>query len=127
MNTTAIQTQNESDVRIARPLNVLAPLIKQDIEQGKQAMEKAGMPYFIAAGEKLIEAKATCKYGEFENWVKSNFNVTRQTAFNWMKAARKTQMSNAFDFSSLRQAIKIEPKKKESDRVFFPRKKSRRV
>ncbi len=76
------------------------------------------MPYFIAAGEKLIEAKATCNHGEFQNWIKRNFNVTHETARVWMIAARKSQNPSALGFSSLRQAIKTEPKKIEiSDEI----------
>ncbi len=76
-------------------------------------MEKAGMPYFIAAGEKLIEAKATCDHGEFRDWAKRNFNVSNTTLTVWMAAARKSQNVSALTFSSLREAIKTEPKKIE--------------
>ncbi len=76
-------------------------------------MEKAGMPYFIAAGEKLIEAKATCKENGqlFRDWAKQNFNVSDATVTVWMNAARKSQNASALAFSSLREATKPEPKK----------------
>ncbi len=112
--TTAIEAKaRETGEQIARPLNVLAPLIKQDIEQGRQAMEKAGMPYFIAAGEKLIEAKASCGHGEFQHWVSRNFSVTDRQARTWMATARKSQNGSALPFSSLREATKPEPKQFE--------------
>lgn len=42
---------------VARPLKVLVPLIKEDLESGREASERAGLPYYRAAGEKMIEAK----------------------------------------------------------------------
>ncbi len=42
-----------------RPLRVLAPLIKEDLANGNEAAKQAGMPYYRAAGEKLIKVAAT--------------------------------------------------------------------
>jgi hypothetical protein len=89
--------------RIARPLKVLVPLIKEDMEQGETAAAVAGMPYFIAAGEKLLEAKAQMKHGEFMPWVKRNFTVSMQKTSDYMKLAEAVaaQNSSALAFSSL--------------------------
>lgn len=43
---------------VARPLKILEPLIREDFEKA----EHAGMPYFVAAGKKLKEARK----GHFE-------------------------------------------------------------
>jgi Protein of unknown function (DUF3102) len=92
---------NTEERRIARPLAVLVPLIKEDMEQGGTAAALAGMPYFIAAGEKLLEAKAQMKHGEFMPWVKRNFTVSMQTTSDYMKLAVAAQNSSAIEFSSL--------------------------
>jgi hypothetical protein len=63
-------------------------------------------------GEKLFEAKANCKHGEFQDWVKRNFEITPRTAQRWMLAA-ENDTRVAFQFSSLREATKPEPKQFE--------------
>jgi hypothetical protein len=62
------------------------------------------MPYYQAAGEKLIEAKAQMKHGEFIPWVKRNFNIGKGQASLYMALAEATeQKSGAPNFSSLRE------------------------
>lgn len=84
---------------IARPLKVLVPLIQQDIEEGR----RAGIPFYKAAGEKLIEAKTQIRHGEWEGWVKRNFDVTPRTAQTWMRLAEVTngEKRSAPRFSTL--------------------------
>lgn len=75
---------------VARPLSVLAPLIKQDIAEGNAA----GSLHYRAAGEKLFEAKeqlgSTPAYWE---WVHRNFKdsngkpLSSATAKKWMEFA----------------------------------------
>lgn len=77
----AITKQNET--KLARPLKVLVPLIRADIRDG----EEAGVPYFIAAGEKLLEAKPQVVHGEWDVWVRKNFNRTTQAVGAWMRLA----------------------------------------
>lgn len=79
-----MKTLEKVDRSISRPLKVLVPLIKQDIRDG----EEAGTPYFAAAGEKLLEAKPQVPHGEWEIWVRKNFNRTQQTVGKWMKLAK---------------------------------------
>src|SRR5689334_21784678 len=43
--------------KIARPLHVLVPLIKEDLQLGRDAAERASMPFYRTAGEKMLEAK----------------------------------------------------------------------
>jgi DUF3102 family protein len=61
----------------------LVPLIRADLKNA----EKAGMPYYKAAGQKLLEAKKLVKHGEFESWINSNFKFSKTTAFRYMKIA----------------------------------------
>jgi hypothetical protein len=105
MSTNALETQKEKPV--ARPLHVLVPLIKDDLKQAAEAAQRAGMPYYIAAGKKMIEAKDQVGHGEFEPWIKRNFGITPRHARRYMEFARAT--SNTTEngptgpFSSLEQ------------------------
>lgn len=84
MATAAIATNDER--RILRPLNVLVPLIKKDLELARTA----GIQYHRAAGEKLLEAKEQIPYGEFHQWVRRNFGIGRTAASYWMRLAIAT-------------------------------------
>ena len=93
------ELRTTKEAPVARPLTVLAPLIRQDIEQSEKAAEAASLPYRIAAGHKLAEAKS--RYWQkmptggwkldpgFWAWVKRNFNIHRRTAERWMDLARE--------------------------------------
>jgi hypothetical protein len=94
------------DKQVARPLQVLAPLIRKDLEEGKEAAQRAGLPYYRAAGEKMLEAKAQVAHGEFQDWIKRNFKISPRTARHYMDLAAATQNGNAFPFSSLRDSIR---------------------
>lgn len=94
----AAATIVKEEHKVARPLKVLVPLIKQDI----QAAQNAGMPYYRAAGEKLIEAKSQLAHGEWQEWLKRNFSLTARTAQNYMQMA-DAQKRNVFRFSSLNE------------------------
>lgn len=85
---TAVTLSHET--HIARPLHVLVPLIKKDLEEAKDASERAGMPYYQAAGEKMLEAKGQMNHGEFGPWIKRNFGISPAHASNYMKLARAT-------------------------------------
>jgi hypothetical protein len=70
----------------ARPLRVLEPLIRKDLE----AAHKAGLPHFRAAGEKMIEAQvsARMKHAEFSSWLKRHFDLSYSHASKYMQLAR---------------------------------------
>ena len=87
----------------ARPLRMLVSLIQEDLKRGREAAERAGLPYYQAAGEKLIEAKSQLDHGEFIPWVIRNFGIKKQQASVYMSLAKHTQFqkSAATDFSSL--------------------------
>jgi hypothetical protein len=77
--TTAITTKNGQ--QLARPLKVLVPLIKRDVENA----EHAGKMFYIAAGGKLVEAKEQVQHGEWGQWLKDNFEFSTNTASTWMR------------------------------------------
>lgn len=103
-----MQLVRKHEGEIIRPLRVLIPLIQQDIEEGNHAAETSSMPYYRAAGEKLIESK---EHGftkvEWNEWLKRHFNISLSTATRWMDYAEyesdadKTTEVRRRNFSSL--------------------------
>ena len=97
--------------QLARPLSVLVPLIRDDLQEAKSA----GMPYYRAAGEKMIEAKNVLKVGEFMPWVSRNFQISHRQANEYMNLARATsniqgttgdgQNGSAIPFSTMRETV----------------------
>jgi hypothetical protein len=90
--------------RVARPLRVLVPLIKEDLKRGDAAAQEAAMPYYQAAGEKMLEAKGQMAHGEFRSWVKRNFGIGQDQSGRYMKlaiATRGTQKSPPEAFTSM--------------------------
>jgi hypothetical protein len=73
-------------------LNVLVPLIKDDLQQEHEAAVQASMPYRIAAGAKMIEARdgSNLKPGELYEWTKLNFNLGKDSASLYIKLAEST-------------------------------------
>lgn len=108
--------QVEQQVVAPRPLRELVELIKADLEKGNEA----GLPYFRAAGEKMIEAKAQLQHGEFGPWIKRNFGISKVTASHYMKLARATagEKLSAANFSSMNDFIR-KTKRPNSDRPHF--------
>jgi hypothetical protein len=87
--------------QVARPLNVLVPLIKEDLRLGNEAAQQAGMPYYAAAGAKLLEAKEQLKHGEFRPWVRRNFGLSPSQTTRYLglaQAIRKTENDRARSF-----------------------------
>jgi len=100
---TAVAAKTEGQV--ARPLHVLVPLIKKDLDQGREASDRASLPYYQAAGEKMLEAKSQLKHGEFQDWIKRNFEISIRHAQSYMAAADAEKRSG-LRFSSLSEAIR---------------------
>ena len=98
---TEIRTGREKS--IARPLRILVPLIKKDLQGGNEAAERAGLPYYRAAGEKLLEAKAQISHARFTPWVQRNLKIKARQARYYMAlaATAAAQNGNALPFSSL--------------------------
>ncbi len=95
--------------QIARPLHVLQPLIAKDLKAGREAAERAALPHYQAAGEKLIEAKAQLQHGHFQDWCKRNFKLKPRLAQYYMQLARANaddEKRNALRFSSLKDFIR---------------------
>lgn len=82
---------------IARPLPVLVPLIKRELEDGYNA----GMEHYRRAGEMLLEAKGQVPHGEWRAWVDRNFELSYRTARVYMELATKAESGRPLPFSSL--------------------------
>jgi hypothetical protein len=82
------------DQPVARPLKVLEKLIHEDLSKARQAGEAAASaaaePYYRAAGEKMIEAKAYLSQGDFEPWIRAKFKISPRHARRYMGFARAT-------------------------------------
>lgn len=88
MSTAVTAATDKVQKAVARPLHVLVPLIKKDLEEGKEASARAGLPYYRAAGEKMLEAKSQIKHGEFQEWVRRNFGLGKVQAHRYMQLAK---------------------------------------
>jgi hypothetical protein len=86
--TTGAVTQSVSAGQVARPLHVLVPLIKADLEEAREAAERAGIPYFKAAGEKLAEARSQLSYSEFLSWAWRHFKIRETQANRYLSLGR---------------------------------------
>jgi len=83
-----LATKNE--LPIMRPLKVLVPLIKDDLKQADLAAKNAPVPFYRAAGEKMLEARGQVARGEWESWVRQNFRIGIRAAEQYMALARAT-------------------------------------
>jgi hypothetical protein len=80
----------DDETPVVRSLKELAALIKEDLRQGDEAVKNAGMPYYRAAGEKMLEAKAQLPHGQFKLWIDRNFKIGVRQTQQYMALARAT-------------------------------------
>jgi hypothetical protein len=90
----------KKDTGLTRPLKVLVPLIKDELEAG----DAAGVEHYRRAGEMLLEAKEQVEHGEWGAWVERNFHLSRRTASDYMKLAER-QNGRRLPFSSIEEAV----------------------
>ena len=99
---TSIEKSN-GPTAVARPLRILVPLIKDEIEAG----DKAGIEHYRRAGEMLIESKAQLEHGEWMGWLKRNFELSRKTALRYMNLVRaESKRDRAVPFENLQSAVR---------------------
>jgi hypothetical protein len=53
----------QSVKRVARSLHVLVPLTRKDLEEGRDAAERAGLPYYRAVGN-----RETDNHPDLDRW-----------------------------------------------------------
>lgn len=87
MSGSVIHRKTEQRKAVARPLKVLVPMIKDELEAGNEA----GMEHYVKAGRMLNEAKDSLQVpsGSWQRWLKDNFTLSRVTAQDYMRLARK--------------------------------------
>jgi hypothetical protein len=87
MKHTAVVRATQS--KVARPLKVLVPLIQEELLAGISA----GMPHYIRAGRILNEVRDSGQvpHGSWQRWLKENFHLSRNTANDYMRLARKAE------------------------------------
>ena len=100
---------DDSKRQVTRSPSELVPLIQEDLRQA----DEAGLPYFRAAGEKMLEAKEQIKHGEFGKWIERNFKISKVQASHYMNFAKamKDEKLTGVNFSSLKDFIRQKPKK----------------
>jgi hypothetical protein len=116
-----VQIIKEPSRHLARPLPVLEPLILKDIETG----EKAGVPHYASAGEKLWEAKTHFKsITAFYEWAAKKFKRSQRTIRNWMIYAQNEHGGQPFHFEQdmpMHRASSSQPKRyKTLSEVAYP-------
>jgi hypothetical protein len=90
----------KTGTNVARPLSVLVPIIKNDLELGDRAGEKAARPYHEKAGAHLIEAALaddTQGADEFWDWAEEAFDRPRKILRSCMEFAFE---NNSIDFKN---------------------------
>jgi hypothetical protein len=96
------QLAEVQSTEVARPLKVLVPLIKQELQAGNDA----GLEHYRRAGEMLIEAKEQIGHGGWAGWLRNNFHLSQQTAASYMKLVEALKLKPRFKFESVRQAVR---------------------
>ena len=81
--TTVVTTKKEG--RIGRPLKILVPLIKEELEAG----DSAGLEHYRQAGEMLLEARNQVEQYRWGTWLSQNFELSRVTATRYMRLAER--------------------------------------
>jgi hypothetical protein len=91
----------QSRTQISRPLKVLIPLIKDELQEG----DAAGHEHYRRAGEMLLEAREQLAHGAWGKWLKSNFELSRQTAYTYMQWAEHHLSGGAIQvpYASMRE------------------------
>jgi hypothetical protein len=79
---------------IARPLKILMPLIKEELDHAYEA----GVEYYRRVGELLQEAKfeVVRSGGSWQTWLINNFTLTERTAQRYMRLAGHLEFQEAF-------------------------------
>jgi hypothetical protein len=85
-------------------LAVLAVEIREEVAAADRDFQSA-VDHAIAAGEKLIEAKALVRRGEWGPWLDANFPGGEHTARNYMRLARNRE--RVLGSPSIRQAVAL--------------------
>jgi hypothetical protein len=96
-NHVAVRAKNA----VARPLKVLVPLIKDELEAG----DHAGLEHYRRAGQMLVEAKDQMPWGNWGKWLSKNFALSDRTALRYMRLSaipsHVTESGGTRDYSAI--------------------------
>jgi hypothetical protein len=90
---------------VARPLKVLVPLIKEELD----AADEAGLGHYRRAGEMLLEAREQLSGGSWTAWLTKNFALSRVSAWRYMKLAEQGPTKRFTRETTLADAIGERP------------------
>jgi hypothetical protein len=94
----------KTEKRLARPLKVLVPIIKADLQAMKAAADEASQPYQIKIGSELIEARVHFETSlSFDRWCRKTIGITGDTARHWIRGA--CDVDNGVKFESVQKTI----------------------
>jgi hypothetical protein len=108
---------NVSKSEIARPPQVLAPLIKEDMTHLKDATDRAGMPYCIEIGRKLHEASRTMLWPDLLDWAHHSCGIKQSMLSMYLGLGRHPtpeQFTSMRDFRHREGGEKRKPDKYKS-------------
>ncbi|ETT32157.1 DUF3102 domain-containing protein [Paenibacillus sp. FSL R5-808] len=114
---TAMVTVNVEETTLAnRTPDVIATEIRDIDQKARQHAIRSA----IEIGEKLIEAKALVKHGDWANWLKENVNYSQSTANNFMRVATEYKELNSQALANLSysQAVALLSVKAEEREAF---------
>lgn len=77
----AVATRRSSNA-VARPVKVVVPLIKAELEAG----ERAGKEHYRRVGAMLLEVRDQVS-ANWTSWLSKNFHLSRRTAYDYMQLA----------------------------------------
>ena len=98
----ATELKETAGTSLTRPLKVLVPLIKDELE----AADAAGLEHYRKAGEMLLEAKEQVEHGEWKGWLKRNFHLSDRQAYDYIRLVEVTKIEPRRKFESLREATR---------------------
>lgn len=85
-----VAVAQSSKSQVTRPLKILVPLIKDELEEA----DAAGLEHYRRAGEMLVEAKDQVPHGSWARWLTKNFDLSKDTAARYMRLARVAENDN---------------------------------
>lgn len=92
----------KKDTELARPLSVLAPLIKKDLEEMESAKECAAEPYHERIAAKMVEARSQCSYAEFISWSHRHFKLKESATKDYLRLGKdRANYGAAATYSSM--------------------------
>ncbi|WP_052759703.1 DUF3102 domain-containing protein [Paenibacillus sp. DMB20] len=114
---TELATVNVEETALAnRTPDVIATEIRDIDQKARQHAIRSA----IEIGEKLIEAKALVKHGDWANWLNENVNYSQSTANNFMRVATEYKELNSQMLANLSysQAVALLSVKAEEREAF---------